>query len=101
MGYIFERVYEDICEEYVRALFGRKSRYQVLDRPVEAGTDRLCGLDGVGLHGGRFRLLTNLATAQEIDSPVVRDLEQPRFQRRCVVERFKLSIRLKERFLNG
>jgi hypothetical protein len=72
----------------------------VLDGPAEVGSRRIDWHDSVRYHGGGIRYPPNLTVAQEIDTLIVRNSEQPRRQRTAIVERFKLSIRLEQRFLN-
>ena len=56
-----------------RALFGRKSEYQLLDGAIENGADGLERVDGARFDSGSFRLLTNFTAAKEIDAASVGD----------------------------
>src|SRR5260370_6174552 len=56
--------------------------------------------DGVRLHDGYLRLMTNLTARKEIDASIVSDAKQPRCQRAVLIKGVELSIGLEERVLN-
>jgi hypothetical protein len=67
---------------------------------AEAWPGRVDGRDRVRFQGGGFGLLSNSPTAQEVDTPIVRNPEQPRRKRTLVVEGVQLPVRVKQRVLD-
>src|SRR5262250_2805734 len=72
----------------------------MLDRAAERGLGRIDRGDEVLCLGLRLDLPSHPATPQEVDAPVVGDLEQPRRQRLAGVERLESSVSLEERLLD-
>ena len=68
----------------------------MLDGPAEVGSRRIDWHDSVRYHGGGIRYPPNLTAAQEIDTLIVRNSEQPRRQGTLVVEGVKLPIGLEQ-----
>src|SRR5262249_27656014 len=97
---LLERIVEDVLEEHTRALLWRKPQHEVLDGTAERGLGRIDRGDDVGGRDPCLGLPSHPATPQEVDAPVVRDLEQPWRQRLAFVERLESSIRLEERLLD-
>ena len=72
----------------------------MLDCPVKNGAMGIGRHDGVRLHDGYLRLLTNFTASKEIDASIVSDPKQPRCQGAVLIKRVVLSIGLEERVLN-
>jgi hypothetical protein len=58
-----------------------------------------CRQNRIWSDGGRFGLLANAAAAQEIDTAIISEAEEPRRQRAAVVEGVELAAGLEERVL--
>lgn len=72
----------------------------MLDGLVERRADRLDWRSGIWFGDGCLSLLTNPASSQKVDAPIVSDPEQPGRQRTRIVVRIQFSIGLKEGFLD-
>ncbi len=82
------------------ALFGRQSQHQVFDRTAERVARRIDRHDAVRPNGTRLCLLSNFASADEIDTSIMRNLEKPRRQRTDIVEAIQLVICMEPGVLN-
>ena len=72
----------------------------MLDRASDFWPRRLGRCDPLRFRRGLLGAFANLPATEEVDASVVRDAEEPRANRPCIVEAVQLPVGLKERVLH-